>query len=187
MPKPRENKLSRVQSLRVKKIHKDATIPQRKNEGDAGLDLSTTEAFTLEPGERRLVPTGLCFGIPDGYYGQIKPRSGLASKGVTVDGGVIDRGYTGEVKVILCNHDKEKEFKFNVGDRIAQVLFLPVLIAPLVEVDNLEETDRGDRGFGSTGMSDMKKPCKYARYSLKRSRYNEDNEGTMPKDWARDF
>jgi dUTP pyrophosphatase len=136
----------------VKRINKDAPIPTLAKVGDVGFDLTTNEGFTLKAGESVLVPTGLAFKIPQGYYGQIKPRSGWALKGLTVDGGVIDRGFTGEVKVILYNRNKSDELHIKAGDRIAQILFLQVLTTPLIEeIDELPQTERGNDGFGSTG------------------------------------
>jgi dUTP pyrophosphatase len=120
--------------------------------GDAGLDLSL-EAVTLEPGDRRLVPTGLAVAIPEGHAGLVLPRSGLAmQKGVTVLNapGLIDSGYRGELKVLLINHGAAA-VGIERGERIAQLVIQPVAHARLVEVERLPDSARGEGGFGSTG------------------------------------
>ncbi len=121
--------------------------------GSWGLDLRASEAATLEPGGRRLVPTGVAVAIPEGYAGLVLPRSGLAlQQGVTVLNapGLIDSGYRGELKVLLVNHGIEA-VAIARGERIAQLVIQPVTQARLVEVDQLPNSARGDGGFGSTG------------------------------------
>ncbi|MDZ7756183.1 MAG: dUTP diphosphatase [Rhodohalobacter sp.] len=108
----------------------------------------------IEPGERTMIPTGLQMALPEGYEAQIRPRSGLAIKnGITMlnTPGTIDADYRGEVKVIAINHG-EDDFEISHGDRIAQMVIAPVTQFPVVEVDELDETDRGEGGFGSTGV-----------------------------------
>ena len=121
--------------------------------GDAGVDLFSTIDHTLQPGARVLVPTGLKMAIPEGYEGQVRPRSGLAARdGVTVLNapGTVDSDYRGEVKVILVNHGREP-ISFARGERIAQLVVAPVARAELVLVEELGGSDRGHGGFGSTG------------------------------------
>ena len=128
-------------------------LPAYAKPGDAGLDLRASEALTLQPGERRLVPTGLALAIPDGHAGLVLPRSGLAmQKGVTVLNapGLIDSGYRGELKVLLINHG-QGAVVIERGERIAQLVIQPVAHARLVEVERLPGSARGEGGFGSTG------------------------------------
>jgi dUTP pyrophosphatase len=129
-------------------------LPAYAKPGDAGLDLRASEAVTLEPGGRRLVPTGLAVAIPEGHAGFVLPRSGLAMhKGVTVLNapGLIDSGYRGELKVVLINHGGEA-VGIGRGERIAQLIIQPVAQAHLVEVEQLPDSTRGEGGFGSTGV-----------------------------------
>jgi len=128
-------------------------LPAYAKSGDAGLDLRASESATLEPGERRLVPTGLAVAIPEGHAGFVLPRSGLAMhKGVTVLNapGLIDSGYRGEIKVLLINHGAEA-VSIDRGERIAQLVVQPVARARLVEEERLPDSARGEGGFGSTG------------------------------------
>lgn len=126
--------------------------PGYAHPGDAGFDLRAAENLTIEPGERALVPTGLRFAIPEGYVGLVWDRSGLAAKhGMHCFAGVIDSGYRGEVKVVLANLGQEP-FRVEKGMRISQMLVQPVAQATLARVENLEETARGEGGFGSTGV-----------------------------------
>jgi dUTP pyrophosphatase len=142
-----------VIELPIVRLRADATIPERAYSGDAGLDLSTCEPLRLGPGERAVVPTGLAVAIPDGFAGFVQPRSGLAARhGVTVvnSPGLIDSGYRGEIRVVLLNTDREQVFVAEAGERIAQLVVLPVPEVELVELDELPESERGVRGFGST-------------------------------------
>jgi dUTP pyrophosphatase len=125
----------------------------RAYSGDAGLDLSACERVSLAPGERALVPTGLAVAIPDGYAGFVQPRSGLAAKhGISIVNtpGLIDSGYRGELQVTLLNTDLRETFLVEPGMRIAQLVLLEVPGIELVEVDELPESERGARGFGSS-------------------------------------
>lgn len=129
--------------------------PEYKTDGSAGVDLyaNIKETIVLKPFERVLVPTGIYLSIPVGYEGQVRARSGLALKhGITLANGIgtIDSDYRGEVKVILINLGNE-DFKINKGDRIAQLVFLKYENIKLIEVQSLDETLRGDGGFGHTG------------------------------------
>ena len=136
------------------RLDRELPLPVYAKPGDAGLDLRASEAVTLEPGDRRLVPTGLAVAIPEGHAGLVLPRSGLAmQKGVTVLNapGLIDSGYRGELKVLLVNHGLGA-IAIEHGERIAQLVIQPVTHARLVEVDRLPDSARGEGGFGSTGV-----------------------------------
>jgi dUTP pyrophosphatase len=128
-------------------------LPARAYSGDAGLDLSACERVVLGPGERALVPTGLAVAIPEGYAGYVQPRSGLASKhGISIVNtpGLVDSGYRGELLVNLLNTDPHVPFTIEPGMRIAQLVVLEIPQVELVEVDELPESERGVRGFGSS-------------------------------------
>ena len=127
--------------------------PQYQTAGSAGCDLVSTEQVVIPPGEWRLIGTGLFLEIPDGFVGLICPRSGLAAKyGITVlnSPGGIDLDFRGEVKVILMNQSAQ-EYSVKIGDRIAQLLFTPIAHVKFMQRDQLNETERGEGGFGSTG------------------------------------
>ena len=131
-------------------------LPTYAKDGDAGADLTTTIDFTLAPGERQLVPTGLSIALPNGYVALVHPRSGLAMKhGVTLVNapGTIDSGYRGEIACILINHDSQEPVSFKKGDRIAQLVIQRVEHAQFIEVSQLPDSGRGTGGFGSTGSS----------------------------------
>jgi dUTP pyrophosphatase len=130
--------------------------PRYAHPGDAGADLVSTESLRLEPGQRALVGTGVRIALPDGYAAFVVPRSGLATKhGITIvnSPGTVDAGYRGEIKVTLLNTDAEQAFDIAVGDRIAQMIVMPVTRARFVPVDELPGSVRGEGGFGSTGYS----------------------------------
>jgi len=136
--------------LKVKRLENDAKLPERKREGDAGLDLYCIEDFEIEPNEIKIVRTGIAIEIPKGHFGLIKDRSGLAAKGLHVLAGVVDENYRGEVKVVLINLGKEK-LKFEKHSRIAQLLIIPYSKVDVKE-EELSETERGKDGFGSSGI-----------------------------------
>ena len=137
--------------IKYVKLSDFAICPSRNTNEDAGYDLYSTDMCSLKPMERRLVSTGISIEIPEGYYGRIAPRSGLAvKKGIDVMAGVIDSGYRGEVKVCLLNTGHEW-LEVEEGDRIAQILFQEVPEFNLQEVDTLQNSDRGVGGFGSSG------------------------------------
>lgn len=141
------------QRVLVRRLDPELPLPSHAREDDAGLDLLAAEAFTIEPGGRALVPTGIAVAIPAGHAGLVLPRSGLALRqGVTVLNapGLIDAGYRGEIKVLLINHDRAAA-TIARGDRIAQLVVQRVERAELVEVAELPASDRGQGGFGSTG------------------------------------
>ena len=129
------------------------TLPAYATDGAAGMDVLSAEDVILQPGERWPVATGLAVAIPHGYEIQVRPRSGLALKhgiGVPNSPGTIDSDYRGELKVILINHG-QTSFEVRRGDRIAQLVLAPVVRASWLKVEELDETARGEGGFGSTG------------------------------------
>lgn len=130
-------------------------MPSRAYQNDAAFDLHAAEAFTLAPGERAIVPTGVALGLPPHVAALTLPRSGLAARhGITIVNapGLIDPGYRGEIRVILLNTDAAESFAVGVGDRIAQLLFVSLTPVSLAAVDELDDTHRGERGFGSSGV-----------------------------------
>jgi len=138
-------------AIQVQKLHEAAKIPKFAHDNDAGMDLCSTEEVTIEPGDHTTIPTGIALAIPDGYVGLIWDKSGNAIKrGLKVLGGVVDAGYRGEIKIGIVNHGKEAH-TFGVGDKVAQMLLQEVAHANFEEVDSLDETERGEGGFGSTG------------------------------------
>lgn len=139
--------------VEILRIDKDLPLPKYQHRGDAGMDLYTSESYTLRPGERKLFSTGIKLSIPIGYEVQIRPRSGFAlNHGITVlnTPGTIDHEYRGEVGVILMNHG-DKEFEVKKGDRVAQMVLNKFETMELNEVSGLSESKRGSGGFGSTG------------------------------------
>jgi dUTP pyrophosphatase len=140
--------------LQVTKLKIEATLPTRAHPGDAGLDLYSVEKGHLGPGERWSIGTGIAVAIPEGHAGLVLPRSGLAREhGITLvnSPGLIDSGYRGEVRVLLLNTDPAETVRIEAGARIAQLVVTPIALAEPVEVAELDETARGDGGFGSTG------------------------------------
>ena len=139
--------------LPIRKLRDDAVVPTRAYDGDAGLDLASCERVVLEPGARATVGTGLAVAVPDGYAGFVQPRSGLASRnGITIVNapGLVDSGYRGELRVVLLNTDERESFVVEPGMRIAQLVVLPIAAVDPVEVEELPESERGVRGFGSS-------------------------------------
>ena len=138
--------------LCVKLLHRDSVKPERQSDMAAGYDICSYDEKIIQPGERELLSTGISFTVPDGTYGQLAPRSGLASKsGLHVGAGVIDRDYTGEVKVLLFNLSKVP-VSIRKYDRIAQLILHKIETPEVVVVDELSATNRGQAGFGSTGV-----------------------------------
>jgi len=140
--------------LTVKRLDFGLPLPQYAHEGDAGLDLYSAEDVTLPPGRRMLIPTGLAVAIPVGFAGFIQPRSGLAiTKGFSLVNtpGLIDSHYRGEIKIIAINLDPSTAVVISRGDKIAQLVIQRVERAELIEVDELDDTTRGEGGFGSSG------------------------------------
>jgi dUTP pyrophosphatase len=142
-----------VIELPIRRLRDDAVVPSRAYSGDAGLDLVACERVELAPGERALVGTGLAVAIPEGYAGFVQPRSGLASRhGITIVNtpGLVDSGYRGELRIILLNTDPHDAFVVEPGMRIAQLVVVPVPGIEPIEVEELPESERGVRGFGSS-------------------------------------
>lgn len=134
-----------------KLIHELAVAPKRAHASDAGYDICSIENIVIPSKQRHMIKTGLSLKFPNDCYCDIKPRSGLAFKyGIQVLAGVIDSGYTGEIKVILYNSGDE-DFVVTVGDKIAQILLSRIYTPELTLIENLDATDRGIKGFGSTG------------------------------------
>jgi len=140
--------------LRVARVREGAMLPQRAHEGDAGLDLFAVDATRIAPGARASVPTGIAIEIPPDHAGLVLPRSGLAARhGIALVNapGLIDSGYRGEVRVLLLNTDRREPFTVGPGDRIAQLLVVPVASVEPVAVAELAGSARGEEVFGSTG------------------------------------
>jgi dUTP pyrophosphatase len=144
-------------TVRVRRLRPDAILPRYMTELAAGMDLHAVldAPVRLVPGQRTLIPTGIALGIPSGYEGQVRPRSGLALRqGVTLVNapGTIDADYRGEIAVIVINHGAE-EVTIAQGDRIAQLVFAPVCRVQLAAVEALDDTTRSCGGFGHTGVA----------------------------------
>ncbi|NTW90230.1 MAG: dUTP diphosphatase [Candidatus Moranbacteria bacterium] len=140
-------------NIEVKKLDPRAKLPVRAHEGDAGLDLCALEGCVIGGGERGVVGTGIAIAVPPGHVGLIMDRSGLAAKeGITNLGGVIDAGYRGEWKVIMLN-TSDKPYDVAAGERIAQILVIPIALPEVCEVSELDDTMRGEGHFGSTGRT----------------------------------
>ena len=140
--------------LPIQRLDDGLPLPAYAHDGDAGADLYAREGVLLEPGERRLVPTGVAIALPDGYVGLVHPRSGLAAKvGLSIVNapGTVDSGYRGEIKVCLINLDPRTPIRLERGDRIAQLVIQRVERAEFIETDELDATSRGAGGHGSTG------------------------------------
>jgi len=136
--------------LKVRRIQKQAKLPRYSHKGDAGLDVFSALDCVLKAGEVRAVPTGIQMAIPKGFVGLIWDKSGLSLEGVHRLAGVVDSGYRGEVKVVMANL-QNKPFVIEKGMKIAQVLIQPVEKVEVLETEKLEETPRGQKGFGSSG------------------------------------
>ena len=137
--------------LKVKKIHPEAKLPSYGHAGDAGMDLFSCLDLILAPGEVRAVPTGIQMAIPPGHVGLVWDKSGISLKGVHRLAGVVDAGYRGEVKVVMVNLGRSP-YEIKAGMKIAQMLIQPVAEAIVEESADLDETSRGEGGFGSTGL-----------------------------------
>lgn len=140
--------------IKVKKLDSSAILPAYSREGDAALDIYALGDHVLAPNERKLIPTGVAYAIPAGYCALILPRSGIASKyGITLPNspGLIDSNYRGELFVSLVNIDNNDSYEIKSGDRIAQMLIQKTENIEFIQVDELDETNRGNSGFGSSG------------------------------------
>jgi dUTP pyrophosphatase len=141
--------------VKVKRLDKDLPLPEQAHSSDAGVDLYSRVNLTLKPGERALIPTGIALSIPVGFAGFVQPRSGLALRhGLSLVNtpGLIDPHYRGEIGVIMVNLDKNNSFEIKKGMKIAQLVFQRVAEPVWEEVQDLDATERGEKGFGSTGF-----------------------------------
>lgn len=139
-------------TIKIKKLHEKAVLPQYTKENDAGMDFYASETMIIAPQQRVLVSTGIAMAIPTGYVGLVWDKSGIASKhGLKTMAGVIDAGYRGEVRILVHNLSSQS-YTVEAGTKIAQMLIQPVEQREVVEVNELDETDRGEGGFGSTGI-----------------------------------
>jgi dUTP pyrophosphatase len=139
--------------LKICRLRPEAVIPERAYSGDAGLDLAACDRTCLAPGERATIGTGLAVAIPEGYAGFVQPRSGLAARhGITLvnSPGLIDSGYRGEIRVVVLNTDRDSSFTIEPEMRIAQLVIMRLPEVELIEVEELPESERGVRGFGSS-------------------------------------
>lgn len=142
-------------SVKIKRLDSRIDIPSYSREGDAGMDLHAAEDAVLAPFERKLVPCGFALALPEGYGAFILPRSGLAARnGISIVNapGLIDSNYRGEIKVVLVNLDPKEPFEIKRNDRIAQMLIMPVPAIAFEQCTDLDETERGAAGFGSSGL-----------------------------------
>lgn len=137
--------------LKVKRLHPNAIIPTRAHSSDAGLDLYALDANYLRAGQTRVIKTGLAFEVPEGYEIQIRPKSGLTAKSIVTQLGTVDSGYRGEVMITISNLS-HLDYIIEQGHRIAQAVIAKVELWTPVECDSLSESDRGDNGFGSSGI-----------------------------------
>ena len=140
--------------LQCQKLDPRAVLPSRAHPGDAGLDLCCLDRVEIGPGERARVPTGIAIELPAGHAGLIVPRSGLAAKqGISIVNapGLIDEGYRGELQVLLLNTDLSRAVTLEAGERIAQLVVIPVALLTPLEVESFSESSRGEQGFGSSG------------------------------------
>lgn len=139
----------------IKLLDGNTALPKYAHKSDAGIDLASTQSVVIKPFERVMIHCGFSLEIPSGYAGLVLPRSGLGAKhGVTLPNspGLIDSGYRGEIMVPLINLDAHNEFRIEAGDRVAQLVIIKVPEVNLLQVDNLSESDRGNVGFGSSGI-----------------------------------
>lgn len=142
--------------IKVQRLDAQVLLPGYAHQTDAGCDLCSRISVTLKPGERTLIPTGIKIAIPPGYAGFIQPRSGLAYKhGISIvnSPGLIDSGYRGEVSVVIINQDPNKSFKIRRGDKICQLVIQKIERAEFEVVEQLDKTERGKAGFGSSGIT----------------------------------
>ncbi len=137
--------------IKIKKLKDNAIIPKSMHKGDAALDIYSCIDINIQPGERVLIDTGISMAIPQGYFGNIRDRSGLAVKhGLHTMAGVVDSNYRGEIKIVIINLSKE-EYSVKQGDRVAQMIIQEVNEIVLEEVEDLDSTERGGGGFGDSG------------------------------------
>jgi dUTP pyrophosphatase len=137
--------------IKIKKLSEDATIPKYAQPGDAGMDFYSNEEITILPNERKLISTGIAMAIPHGYVGLIWDKSGIATKhGIKTMAGVVDSGYRGEIRILVHNLSNQ-DYTIEKSTKVAQMLIQPVEQKEISEVTELNQTERGSGGFGSTG------------------------------------
>lgn len=147
---------SECPALKVKKLSANARVPERASAGAAGYDLYSAEEVVVAPGTRQMIRTGLSIQIPPGHYGRIAPRSGLAWKyGIDIGAGVVDEDYRGALGLLLVNNGIA-DYSIKIGDRVAQLLLERVSTPEVLVVEELDTSARGNLGFGSTGVNEMK-------------------------------
>jgi dUTP pyrophosphatase len=139
-----------LDSVKMLRVSSDAVLPTRAHADDAGLDLYGLEDVLLLPNQGKVARTGIAMALPKGYVGLVADRSSLAKKGVKTAGGVIDAGYRGEIHIVIWNVSSNP-IQLKMGERIAQLLIIPIATPAVQEVTSLDETERGRKGFGSTG------------------------------------
>jgi dUTP pyrophosphatase len=139
--------------LKVKTLFENyqTILPERQTEDSAGYDICSYDDCVIPGNSHRLIDTGLSFTVPEGTYGQLMPRSSLSCKGLLVGAGVIDRDYTGHVKVLIHNLNSS-DYEINAGDRVAQLILINISTPDVIEVESLQKSVRGEGGFGSTGV-----------------------------------
>ncbi len=139
-----------VETVNILRVSSEAVLPTRAHADDAGLDLYNLEDILLEPQNGKLAKTGIAIALPAGHVGLVADRSSLAKRGIKTAGGVIDAGYRGEIHIMLWNISSET-IQLKRGERVAQLLIFPIATPAVVEVNSLDETQRGVKGFGSSG------------------------------------
>ena len=164
--------------MKVKRLVNHAKLPIRGSKGAAGYDLHAAKKCVIPANARGVVKTGIAIEIPDGLYARIAPRSGLSvKKSIDVGAGVVDRDYRGEIGVVLINHSS-KDFEVNVGDRIAQMILEQIKTPEVEEQADLDQTDRGEKGFGSTGTKEIKNELSQEK-SGQKNEFGEKKIGTV--------
>ena len=169
-----------ISTIKFKRLGPEAQRPEKKSEIAAGYDISVTESKIIRPWKREVVSTQITLAIPRGAYGRIAPCSGLALKGIDVAAGVIDSDYRGEIKVLLVNHS-DVQFEIKMGDRVAQLIIEKISLNKLNEENNLDETKRGDKGFGSTGVAEIPKISILKRPENKPAKAAESPREILPE------
>ena len=145
-----------MRKIKIKRIHKNAIIPKYAHRGDVGFDLCSVEDWNIKPGDIQMVRTGLTIQLEYGYEMTVRQRSGLSimfPNYIVIGIGTVDTSYRGEIMIPIINNRKDdRNFIIKAGDRVAQGVISPIIIPKIIEVDELDETDRGINGFGSTGL-----------------------------------
>lgn len=178
----RRRSAAKFMGVKVQRTSEEAIVPKRATRGAAGYDLFSPVDVEIKPNEFELVPLHLKMEIPFGYCGQIKSRSSIAKLGVVVEAGTIDSDYRGPVLVMLYNRS-QVNFSIKVGDRIAQMVVHPVLTLEMKDVERVDETERGEGGFGSTGRSEIVTPkSRGERYAERQNRATDSSKQAQPQE-----